>query len=119
MDRIGSDYLDSEIVKPCLWLRYLDDIFFIWTEGEDKLEAFLNRLNFHPNSKFAHEKSKSSVNFLDVSVIIIDNKFEKDLFYKPTDCHQFLQFNSAHPFHNIKSIVYSQGLCIERLCSSP
>ena len=66
MDRIEKDFLDSEIVKPWLWLRYIDDIFFIWTEGEDKLEGFLNRLNnFHPNLKFTLEKSKSSVNFLE------------------------------------------------------
>ena len=66
MDRIENGSLDSEIVKSWLWLRYIDDIFFIWTEGEDKLEGFLNRLNnFHPNLKFTLEKSKSSVNFLE------------------------------------------------------
>ena len=54
-----------------------------------------------------------------MSVSIVDNKLETDLFCKPTDCHQFLHFNSAHPFHNKKSIVYSQGLRIKRLCSSP
>ena len=33
------------------------------------------------------------------------------------DCHQFLEFNSAHRIHNKNSIVYSQGLHIKRLCS--
>ena len=56
---------------------------------------------------------------MDVSVSIVDNKIETDLYCKPTDCHQFLHFNSAHPFHDKKSIVYSQGLRIKRLCSSP
>ena len=120
MDRKENDFLDSEIVKPWLWLRYIDDIFFIWTEGEDKLEGFLNHVNnFYPNLKFMLEKSKSSFNFLDVSVSIVDNKLKTDLFCKPTDCHQFLHFNSAHPFHNKKSFVYCQGLLIKRLCSSP
>ena len=100
-------------------VKIIDDIFFIWTKGEDKLEGFLNRLiNFHPNLKFTHEKSKSLVNFFDVSVSIVDNKLETDLFCKPTDCDQFLHFNSAHPFRNKKSIVYSQGLRIKRLYSS-
>ena len=120
MDRVENEFLDSELVKSWLWLRYIDDVFFIWTESEEKLEGFLNGLNdFHPNLKFTHEKSKSSVNFLDVSVSIVDSKIETDLYCKPTDCHQFLHFNSAHPFHNKKSIVYSQGLRIKRLCSSP
>ena len=120
MDRIENKLLDSEIVKPWLWLRYIDDIFFIWTEGEDKLQGFLNCLNnFHPNLKFTHEKSESSVNFLDVSVSIVDNKLEADLFCKTMDCHQFLHFNSFHLLHNKKSIVSSHGLQIKRLCSSP
>ena len=51
-------------------------------------------------------------------VRINGDKFETDLYSKPTDCHQFLEFNSAHPIHIKKSIVYSQGLRIKRLCSS-
>ena len=70
---MASAFLESEIVMPWLWLRNIDDIRFMWTEGEDQLEGFLNRLdNFHPNLKFTDEKSKSSLNFLDVSISIID-----------------------------------------------
>ena len=73
MDRIENEFLVSEIVKPWLWLRYIDDIFLIWIEGEDKLEGFLNRLNnFHPNLKL----KQYLVNFLDVSVSIADSKLE-------------------------------------------
>ena len=73
MERIENEFLVSEIVKPWLWLRYIDDIFLIWIEGEDKLEGFLNRLNnFHPNLKL----KQYLVNFLDVSVSIADSKLE-------------------------------------------
>ena len=48
---------------------------------------------------------------------MIDQHLETDLYCKPTDCHQFLDFNS-HPIHIKKSIVYSQSLRIKRLCSS-
>ena len=52
IDRMANDFLELEIVKPWLRLRYIDDIFFMWTEDEDQLERFLNRLdNFHPNLK--------------------------------------------------------------------
>ena len=74
--------------------------------------------NFDPNLKFTSEKSKKSVNFLDVTVSLINQHLETDLYCKSTDCHQFLDFNSAHPIHIKKSIVYSQGLRIKRLCSS-
>ena len=93
-----------------MWFGYIDDTFLICTEGEDKLEGFLN---FHPNLKFSHEKSKSSVNFLDVRVSIVDNKFETDLFCKPTDCHQFLHFNSAHAFHKKKQLFATRD-CISK-----
>ena len=81
MHRMENDFLDSKIVKPWLWLRYIDDIFFIWTEGgEDKVEGFLNSLNkFHPNLKFTHEKSNSSVNFL---VLFITN-LKQNYFVNP------------------------------------
>ena len=47
--------------------------------------------------------------------MITGDKFETDLHSKPTNCYQFLEFNSAHPIHIKKSIVYSQGLRIKRL----
>ena len=64
------------------------------------------------------EKSKKSVNFLDVKISLIEQHLETDLYCKSTDYHQFLDFNSAHTIHIKKSIVFSQGLRIQRLCSS-
>ena len=91
-------------------MRYIEDIFFIWTESEDELEGFLQRLNaFHANLKFTHEKSKVSIKCLDVTVSINGEEFESDLYRKPIDCNQFLEFNSRHPIHNKKSIEHSQG----------
>ena len=82
-------------------IRYIGDHFFIWTESEDELEGFLQRLNaFHPNLKFTHEKSKLSINFLDVTVRINGGEFETYLYCKSTDCHQFVEFNSVHPIHS-------------------
>ena len=57
MDKVEREFLEAEDIKPWVWLRYIDDIFFIWTKGENKLESFLQRLNtFHPNLKFTHPK---------------------------------------------------------------
>ena len=88
MDRMEGAFLESENTKPWVWMSYMDDIFFIWTESEDELEGFLQRLNvFHPNLKFTHGNSKLSINFLDVTVSINGEEFESDLYCKPTDCH--------------------------------
>ena len=118
MDKVESAFLESENTKPWVRMRYIDDIFFIWTESEDKLDGFLQRLNaFHPNLKFTYDKSKASINFLDVTVSINGEDFKTDLYCKPNDCHQFLEFNSMHLIHNKISIAYIQGLRIKRLCS--
>ena len=82
---------------------------------KSKLKEFLNCLNsLHPNLKFTYEKSKLSVNFLDSSVSIVNNKLETALFCKPTDRHQPFHFNSPHPFHKTKSMVSRKGLRIKR-----
>ena len=95
-------------------MRYID-IFFIWTKSEDELDGFLQRLIA---LKFTHDKSKLSINVLDVTVIINGEEFETDLYCKSTDCHHFLEFDSAQPIHNKKSIMYSQVLRTKKLCST-
>ena len=40
MDKIKSDFLKTQEAKPLAWYRYLDDVFFIWTHGEQKLILF-------------------------------------------------------------------------------
>ena len=118
MDKIETAFLDSEQEKPLLWLRYIDDIFFIWNHGERKLLSFLEWLNnFDSNFKFTYNHSPEQINFLDVSVYLKNGKIETDIFVKPTDCHQYLHVTSCHPYHTKKSIVYSQGLRLRRICS--
>ena len=48
--------------KPYLWWRYIDDIFFIWEHGEEKLRDFVQTLNeIHPTITFAAEWSQKSI----------------------------------------------------------
>ena len=49
MGSLEEDFLNSEDSKPDLWLRFIDDIFLLWTHGHDSLLLFLERLNSrHP-----------------------------------------------------------------------
>ena len=118
MEREETESLEKERLEPWVWLRYIDNIFFVWTHGEDKLDEFLQRLNsFHPNLKFTSKRSEQKINFLDITVQLSNKKFVTDLYCKPTDCHQYLHYNSCHPEHMKKSSVYSKGLRINGLCS--
>ena len=71
-----------------LWLRYIYDLFFIWTHGTQELDSFLNELNnFHPNLGFTYETSKEMVNFLDLKVSLRNGAISADLYVKSTDGH--------------------------------
>ena len=117
MDKFEKEYLATQVFKARVWLRYIDDIFFVWTHGEEKLHDFFNGLNeFNPSLKFTYEYSTQRINFLDVIVSKEGNEFVTDFYRKATDCHQYLHYDSCHSDHMKKSSVYSQGLCIKRLC---
>ena len=111
--------LDTAPDKQLVWLRYIDDIFFIWTHGQDKLTEFINTLNnIHPTIKFTSDISPTSTHFLDVTITLNnDNTLSTDLYVKPTDTHQYLLPSSAHPKHVKNSIPYSLALRLRRICS--
>ena len=101
-----------------MWLRYIDDIFFIWTHSEEQLKEFMRELNsFDSNIKFTYEYSNKRVSFLDLQVNIVENKLIASLFVKPTDRDQYLHYSSGHPEHTKRSIIHSQTLRLKRLCS--
>ena len=35
MDRVETEFLEKEHLKPWIWLRYVDDTLFVWTHGEE------------------------------------------------------------------------------------
>ena len=106
-------------LKPCIWWRYIYNIFLIWEHGKESLKFFLEKIKkIHPTIKFTADWSCSSVNFLDVKVIIKDGKIITDLYVKPTDTHHYLDSSSCHPYHCKKSIAYSQAFRLNRICSN-
>ena len=118
MAELEEEIIKESEYKPYLLLRYIGDIFFLWERGENKLKSYIDKINkMHPTIKFIAEWSKTSINFLDVIVSLIEGVIKTDLFVKPTDSHQYLQSSSCHPFHCKKSIPYSQALRLKRICS--
>ena len=100
MDEVEQRFLETQNKKLHIWLRYIDDIFFIWTHGEQELERFLKDLNnFNPNLSFTREACKNCIPFLDFKEKLIDGKLETNLYMKPTDRHQYLHYLSSHPEH--------------------
>ena len=118
MDEVETEFLKTQERTTLVWFRYINEIFFIWTHGKGHLETFLQELNnFNPDLKFTYESNEKEIPFLDLKVKLNEGKISTDLYIKSTDRHQYLHFTSSHPNHTKRSIVYSQGLRVKRICS--
>ena len=120
MGEFDENAITTFHLKPWVWWRYIDDVFMIWEHGEDTLLKFYSHLNSqNPDIKFENplKYSKVSIEFLDVQITRVGDSLKTDLYTKPTDTHQYLEFSSCHPYHIKRSIPYSQALRLRRICS--
>ena len=110
-------YLEDKILNSLVWWPYNDDILWFGNTWKRHLKSFLKIINScHPTIKFTALYSLDKVKLLDVEVIRSGNKLLTDLYIKPTDTHQYLEFSSCHVYHSKKSIPYSQALRFNRIC---
>ena len=98
-------------IKPYLFFRYLDDVFFIWIGSKSELLEYENYLNsLIPGIKITLEYNELSANFLDTTVYkkTINNitTLQTRVYFKPTDTHQLLHVHSFHPKHTCKDANY-------------
>ena len=65
MGRLEEWLLEASADKPLVWMRFIDDVFFIWTHGEEKLKHFINFLNSsHDTIKITSKLSRETIIFL-------------------------------------------------------
>ena len=80
LGKFERDTLLNSPHRPYLWLRFIDDIFMIWTAGPEKLKIFVDYLyNLHSTIKFTCSHSPSNIPFLDVMVSVKDGSIETSL----------------------------------------
>jgi hypothetical protein len=119
MDSYEDNFVYSYHTQPHLWKRYIDDVFCIWTAGQETFDDFVTHLNqSHTSIKFTSEQSNKEVSFLDTKVILHNNRLTTDLYTKPTDTHSYLRYDSAHHPSCKKTLPYSQFLRLRRICNN-
>ncbi|CAF5011502.1 unnamed protein product [Rotaria sp. Silwood1] len=83
--------------RPIAWLRYVDDIFCLFTISETKIKDFHSRINkWHDNLKFTLEpESNNSISFLDVRVTQDEeHKLTTSSYRKPTHTGLYMLWDS-------------------------
>ena len=122
MDYIERRILDSapDNKKPILWLRFIDDIFAIWTYDHYSLHQFFEHMNIiHPTIKFEMSQSRDRIPFLD-TLVLLNNRgdLQTTLYKKPTDASPLLHAASFHPSSCKTGVIYSQALRYRRIISN-
>jgi hypothetical protein len=112
-----SSALASSSLRPSMWLRYQDDILFLWDHPEDRLHSFLTHLNAQdPNIQLQLESSASSIRFLDLELFRDGEEVGYRVAFKHTDSHLALPRSSHHPAFTHRGVLYSQVLRWAALC---
>ena len=107
----GTEYADY--VRLML-RRFLDDVFLKWRDSlGDPMELFHLLNNIDEKINFTIEMG-NSIPFLDVRFTLGTNgTLETDIYYKPTDTHNYVQFGSFHPHKTLTNIPFSLA---RRIC---
>ena len=91
------------------WWRFLDDCLFLWHIDAQNFDFIFNIINnLHADIKFTRgENLDDSTPFLDVLLKVTNGHISTDIFYKKTDTHRYLPYNSCHPRHVKNNIPFS------------
>ena len=101
MGKLGTDFLKAwgSDKQPLLWLRFTNDMFFLWQHGEIALKEFMTFINnFHNTIQFEHISSPKQINFLDTTIFFNSiGKLESKLY----DCSTLSPLIKQCHFHKI------------------
>ena len=101
-------------MRPLLWLRFIDDVFFVWTGDENTLKHFIDHCNSYSATqgmqstiKFTSNYSKSDVVFLDMKVIAVNDKLCTSVYSKSVDTHTYpvTSEDAVYP-HSSTMLIY-------------
>ena len=119
MSNLEQNFLQNTNNKPLIYFRCIDDIFLLWTHGEEQLLQFHKNFNFEdPDIHFTINYSTEEVNFLDTVIRLKNSTLQTGLYKKPTHSQTYLHPSSSHPPHTFASIILSQALRYKRICSN-
>ena len=120
MEHFETLAIESAKFKPATWLRYVDDTFVIWNEGQDKLHSFLEHLNsMRPSIKFTMEVEEDrKLPFLDVMVTRNEERLVTSVYRKKTHTDRYIHFTSNHDDRVKRGVIRCLRSRATRICEA-
>jgi len=105
-----------------IYRRYIDDVFGIWkpSPGHDddaRWLAFTKRMNDFPGLTWETSDRSTSVNYMDLTISIRDDKIHTTLYEKSMNPYLYIPPHSAHPPGVLTGLVFGNIHRISSLCS--
>jgi hypothetical protein len=103
--------------------RFIDDVFGIWLTHDDPSQdellwkEFCEDMDKWHGLRWKCERPSRSVDFMDLTITIVDGRLETTLFEKAMNLYLYLPPHSSHPRGVFTGLIFGQVLRIRRLCS--
>ena len=105
--------------KPNMYVRYVDDIFAVFSSVSDRDAFFAHLNNQHPSLKFTCEDAQENVlPFLDVNVKIDNGSLNTTVYRKKTHTGVLLNFKAMAPMKWKIGLIYCLINRAWSICSS-
>ncbi|CAJ0961379.1 unnamed protein product [Ranitomeya imitator] len=115
---VFQDDLIQDIGHIHNWMRYIDDVLFIWEGPLVGLERMIQHLNNNTKNIRLTFKYGRDIDFLDIKIGVGSNGVvHTDIFRKSTSTNSFLYADSSHPISTVRGIPVGQFLRARRICS--
>lgn len=105
MEYLEEKVLSGQNYNITLFKRYVDDCLIITSENE--IQRIIDGLNsFHHKIQFTLEtEMNNAINFLDMTLLRINNSVQTKLYRKETCTDRIIDYNSAHIYKQKKAIM--------------
>ena len=115
IERMTWSILSRVDIHPLLNHRFIDDLLIIVNSADDAQKLLDTFNNIDPFIKWTGNISNDTANFLDLTLykgsrFYHSNKFDLDVYQKPSNLFLFLPPSSCHPEHVFKGWI--QGYLI-------
>jgi len=105
MQDLENEVLGTFNFDVPFYYRYVDDL--VMAVPTSKIKIVIETFNsIHPSLQFTAEIGHKIINFLDVTIMIRNNRILFDWFHKPTFSGRYLNYLSQHPLSQKKGTIF-------------